>query len=155
MVLAGQALHDAMAPTTYVCGMQPLDEDHHMYSTAFVCDNELNCDHAMESRFYSTGNKWRRTYGGDAEIDVEPVTCATCAGISEDPAGAFIDEQRSEVFKTLLPMCQRCVDNNEMYHARGYASMGKNKLKALDLPRRRTWTATSVRCAATISEQQQ
>ena len=118
-MLATQALQGAMASDTYVCGMQPLDQDHPLHNV-FVCDSQLTCDQVVEPTFYSSGNKRRKTYDGDADVNVEPMLCAVCAGMSMDPDGGFIDDKLATVFNTLLPICQTCLNNNEKYYARGY-----------------------------------
>lgn len=61
----------------------------------FVCDSKLTCDQVVEQSFYSTANKRRKTYDGDNDVDVDDMLCAVCAGLPEDPDGAFIDEHLS------------------------------------------------------------
>ena len=141
-MLATQALQGAMASDTYVCGMQPLDQDHPLYNV-FVCNSQLTCHQVVEPTFYSSGNKHRKTYDGDADVIVEPMLCAVCAGMSMDPDGAFIDDKLAAVFHTLLPICQTCLNNNGKYYARGYQKNGKQMLRALELERRRRATISS------------
>lgn len=74
----------------------------------------------VELTFYSIGNKRRKTYDGDADVIVEPMLCALCAGMSMDPDGAFIDDKLAAVFTTPRCICQTCLNNNEKYYARGY-----------------------------------
>lgn len=55
--------------------------------------------------------------------------CALCVGTSGDPNGGFTDKELSIVFKTVLPLCQTCMDTSEMYVVRKtFKTNGKQKL---------------------------
>ena len=134
--LATQALQDAMEAPHYVCGMQPLDDDHCLKG-AFLCDDRLTCADPVEGEFYQHSKRPR-------SMCQPALLCATCAGTSLDAEGGYIHPDLSHIYKVVLPICNACFTRGEKILVRQHCRTGKEKLKLLDRKLRRAALAANI-----------
>mmetsp|Transcript_34456 Transcript_34456/g.88127 ORF Transcript_34456/g.88127 Transcript_34456/m.88127 type:complete len:256 (+) Transcript_34456:1853-2620(+) len=93
---AMQNFHAAAEHNSFLCGMQPFDDDHPLHGV-LVTRSNITCGSPVEFEYYSTQTK-RATW-------FDATTCAWCAGVHGE---GTISQILQDLWHTVLPLCEYC-----------------------------------------------
>jgi hypothetical protein len=105
MAMAAAAVKEATEGELYICGAQPLSEDHPFHDV-FYCYNHLECSTHVEPQFYKKGGK-----STTSSIWSIHDMCSICAGTNDQPGQ--VDDSLN--FSTVLPVCSVCLSQGHKH----------------------------------------
>mmetsp|Transcript_21563 Transcript_21563/g.56206 ORF Transcript_21563/g.56206 Transcript_21563/m.56206 type:complete len:260 (+) Transcript_21563:442-1221(+) len=113
MRIAKDVLQDAIASQDYVCGGQPLPEEHPFHDI-FNTAQDLECHMHVEPQFYSKRGRTPQVASWS-----NPSLCSQCVGGLEATVAEGIP------FSTILPLCDKCRGEGVKYPVRSRIRMSQ------------------------------
>ena len=116
-----------MESNIYVCGMQPIGEDHHCHGI-FQCYPELTCTLPVEADFHTC----KRPLMAADRFTRDLIFCAICDGACQDFEGGKDNSGLKTIYTIVLPICNTCKSTGAKIVVGRYTHNGKTYQQRLN-----------------------